>query len=395
MYDRFKNQYIFKLSNERTINFFYKENVGICASILNKRNMWTESILLVKDCHRGFSADIDKDDRIHILYQDSKGNLSTILYSDSERKIKPLLGSKSITAYDKKLTALSTADSTYYFYVLEHNGSKLLSYQNTLPDFTFSQPKVIDYCIDIKLPYCAFADSSGSVMVFYFCADSRHKCPGLKIIDGEKGTISDFMPISNFSEDVSILGGFCDSAGTCHFLWDRKKQGKYELCYSYKAPGSETFEAEQVIVVSAFPHTNSSIIEKDSTIICYWTTDSTIYFSTSTNGKHFSEPEKYTLFDGKQFYCMTFKSNSCDRDSNLIGYSVPGNFSNGYRLAFSEAVQIKMPLEKTPTKPTDHESSAISTERLEYNSESNKELSDRISDLEKKSDILNLNSKKQ
>jgi len=394
MYDRFKNQYIFKRSNERTINFFYKENTGICASVLNKRNMWTESTILIKDCYRGFSADIDKNDNIHILYQDFKGNLSTVRYSDSEFKIKPLLSSKSITAYDKKLTALSIYDRTYFFYVLEHNGNKLLSYQNYLLDSTFSQPKVIDYCLDSKIPYFTFADSIGSVMVFYFSADSRHKCPGLKIINGEKGSISDFIPVSNLFEDASILGGVCDSTGTCHFIWDRKKEGKYELCYVSRALGSETFTAEQIIEVSTNPHTNSSIIEKDSVIICYWTTDNTIFFSTSSDSKVFSEPKKYILFDGKPFYCITFKSNSADRDSNINCFSVPANFTNGYRLAFSDISQIKMPSVKTTNKPIENASSSISIESLEGYNENNKNLNNKINDLEKKVGQIELELKK-
>lgn len=342
MYDRFKNQYIIRLSGGKVINFYYKENIGLCATILNKRNMWTESTVLAKDCQRSFSADIDNGDIVHILYQDSKSNLSEILYSDSGQIVKPLLRSIDEGQVDRNPTTISTDSGHYFIYTTDNDGSKLLTYQTRQPDSTFSQPKIIDYIINSKLSYCAFPDSDGNIIIFYQCADSQNKAIGIKKINASREDACDFIALSASTEDSFILGGFCDSSGICHLIWDTKIENKYELHYGSVLPEKKVLENEQIINISDISHANSSIIENDSTILCYWCWENSIYYSVASQDISFSTPEKYGLFDGKQYYCITYKSNYSDRLSKINGYFLPGNFVNGYSLGFTET-PVKMP----------------------------------------------------
>lgn len=336
MYDRFKNQFIFKMSNGKIINYYFKENSGICASSINRRNLWSDSAILARDSTKGFSADLDKNDKISLLYQDTKGNLYIVRYLNTQYKTYKLLNSKNITAYDKHLKILSFNNSTFYLYVIEHNGNKLLSYQSSNRDLIFGNPKVIDYCSDSLLPHTAFLDSNGMVVVFYICEDTKHRSLGIKSINCENDSVGEFIAVSEYSVEALILGGFCDSDGNYFLLWERKKDEKYELCYSCKFKDSEKFEPEKVIDISIQSHVNASIIEKNNYVVCYWVMSNTIYCSISRDKKHFSTPEIYNQFDGKQFYCVSYKENSSGRVLNNSGETLPVNFSNGIHFAFSD-----------------------------------------------------------
>ena len=379
MYDRFKNQYIFKLSNGKTINYYFKENTGICASSINRRNLWSDSVILAKDSFRGFSADIDNNDKINILYQDTKGNLYAIRYSNTQYKTYKLLTSKNVTTYDKQLKIISPNDTIFCLYVVEHNGNKLLSYQSSNRDLIFSNPKVIDICSESLLPYTAFLDSKGMIVVFYFCEDTKRRNPGIRTINCENDSVGDFIAVSDYSAGALILGGFCDLEGNYNLLWERKKEDNYELCYSCKFKDKEKFETEKIINTSVLSHVNASIIEKNNVLICYWVMSETVYYSVTLDKKHFSNPEIYKQLEGRQYHCITYKENASGRLSGNNPETLPVNFSNGIRLAFSD-INLDRSLENNQSILQAYNS----RERLDQIDSKYKTLSEKIDTLEKK-----------
>jgi hypothetical protein len=379
MYDRFKNQFIFKMTNGKVINYYFKENSGICASSINRRNLWSDSVILAKDSIRGFSADIDKNDKISLLYQDSIGNLYVVRYANSQYKTFKLLNSKSVTTYDKHMKIMSFNDTIFCLYIVEHNGNNLLSFQSSNRDFIFANPKVIDYCSDSLLPHASFFDSNGMMVVFYLCGDTKRKNPGIKLINCENDSVSEFIPVSDYSSDALILSGFCDTEGNYILLWERKKEEKYELCYSIKLKNSEKFETEKVIDVSSFSHVNASIIEKNNSLLCYWVISNAIYYSTSSDKKNFGSTEIYRQFEGKQYYCITYKENYPGRLQRVSGETLPVNFSNGLHFAFSDLDMDNLPENRSSTYQDYN-----SKERYDEYDVRLKAISDRFETLEKK-----------
>lgn len=379
MYDRFKNQYIFKMANGKIINYFFKENTGICTSSINRRNLWSDSTVLARDSTRGFSADIDKNDRINLVYQDTKGNLFVMRFVNTQYKIFKLLNSKNITTYDKHLKLINFSESIFCLYVVEHNGNKLLSFQSSNKDLIFSNPKVIDYCEDSALPFTAFLDPNGMLVVFYYSKDSKRGTLGIKIINCENDSVGEFISVSDYSSDALILGGFSDTEGNYHLLWERKTEENYELCYSCKARGSDKFETERVIDISASSHINASLIERNNSLICYWVVSNTVFFSASFDKARFSTPEIYTQFEGKQFYCITYKDNTQGRLNRSIEETLPVNFTNGLHFAFSDLKLDNSPENRSNTI----QSFSIKDRSSEYDSKL-KGMNDRIEVLEKR-----------
>lgn len=222
MFEHNKKQYIFKLSNGRTVNIFYKENSGIYISALNKRNLWTEAAPLVKDAMPGFSADMDKKDNIYIAFQDRHGNIVRGSYSGDNWNVKTVLNSKNPSSYDKYLHTLCIEDRVFYFYVLEYSGNKLLSYQVQSNNGNLSTPKVIDYVSSgTTIPFTVIHKPQNELYIFYKSNDKKNPLLGFKSYSFDKDQWGDFKSISNETEEGNIIATISDSDGNLHLLWQK------------------------------------------------------------------------------------------------------------------------------------------------------------------------------
>lgn len=385
LYDKGRKQYILKLSNGKTYNIFYKEGVGLQASILNKRNLWVDSTLLIKDANPDFSAVIGPEDTIYILYQDKHGNIVRSSYKNGDVITKPVLNSKNPTTYNKHLEVLCVNNEVYYFYVLEYSGNKLLSYQVQNSSGVVSTPKVIDYVKDCEMPYKAFQDSDNEIYAVYKGNDLKKPQIGWKKYIREKDQWSEFKSIMEDSADRELISVAADSNQGIQLLYQRKSPQKYELIHSRKEANASQWEETGIITAGPYSFHNASLLLLNHILVCHWLKDNSIYYSTcSINGGPWSKPEKYDFYSGKPSYCMLYQSNVPEEHRNTFAAEVPGNFMGGYKLAFIQDTELKA------SAPSMDEVRTLFTDTLKSLSKNMEEVKQAIAEINSKLDDLDI-----
>ena len=142
MYNQDKKQFIFKLSNSESWNFFVDAKNNLCYSRLNKRKTWEKPNLIKKQVYPSFYADIDKKDTFHIIFQNLDGDIFYTFINSKTSKTIPILKSKNSLVYDKYLHLIPSSDSVHFFYVLHYKNSMILSHQ-IFKNATLSNPQIL------------------------------------------------------------------------------------------------------------------------------------------------------------------------------------------------------------------------------------------------------------
>lgn len=339
MYSSDKKQFIFRQSSGKTLNLYYDNRLGICLSLLTKRNIWTEPVSLQKNAHRCFFADIDSEDKIHIVFQDNQGNIFYSCMENESVSTMPILSSKTNSAYDKHFFLIPLKNCIHVFYVLQHSGSYLLSHQVLEGDKVLT-PRVIDYVTNSECPYSVILDKSNNLFVFYQSSDGRYLQLGCKKYNSAQDFWGDFTAITRFDGDSEYPRTVMDKDGIIHICYQRYAQKQYELIYQQKIPDRNIWTSEYVIHTSAYPFKDSSILCLEGFITVYWVRDNTIYYSSSKDsGNNWSRPARYNFPAGRQLMCFQFKSNVPYESTKIAVKEIPGAFINGIKFAFFEQFQ--------------------------------------------------------
>ncbi|MCX7923707.1 MAG: FHA domain-containing protein [Clostridia bacterium] len=334
MYNPDNRQYIFRESSGKVWNFFYDEKYGICYSILSKRNTWSEPVCIQKNTYPCFFVDVDYEDCFHILFQDKQGNVFYSFLSSSGIKTVPVLNSKSPSAYNKHLFLVPFKNYAQIFFVVEHNNSMILA-QQTLINGLISTPKVIDYVIGNKHPYTVASDKSGNIYVFYQSSDGKNLQIGYKKFISAQKYWGEFTPITRFPVSSEFPRAITDSKDVMHICYHRRMGKQYELIYQQKIPDKNLWSNESIIHTSSFPFTSFSVLYCNQNIIVFWIREDIVYYSSSSdNGSTWSRPSRYSFTSGKQLVCLRYKTNSPYEAGKIASSDVPGNFINGFNLAF-------------------------------------------------------------
>lgn len=332
MYNSDDIQYILKQSSGKIWNFYYDDKLGLCYSLLTRRNTWTEPASLQKQVFKNFFADIDREDNFHILFQDNKGNIFYSLLTEKNVKTSPILNSKSPTAYNKFLHLIPFKNEVHFFYVLHHGNSSILAHQ-TLNGGAVGAPKVIDYVPDSICPYSVAADKSNNIYVFYQASDGKHMQVGYKKYNSSQKHWAEFTPVTRYAGDCEFPRVITDSNDIIHICYQRRAPKQYELVYQQKIPDKNIWTNEQIIHSSSYPFENAVVICLNDAVIVYWVRNDVIYYSASDNqGAEWSKPARYNFPSGRQLMHLYYKSNS-DHEKAAIR-DVPGSFINGFKMAF-------------------------------------------------------------
>lgn len=334
MYSSDKKQYIFVQSSGRILNLYYDSRLGLCLSVLTKRSTWTEPIPVQKNAYNYFFADIDTEDRIHIIFQDRQGNISYSCINNNSVSTIPILNSKSVSSYNKHFFLIPFKNNIHLFYVLRHDGSNLLAHQ-VLEGSKAGSPRVIDYVAEGDFPYCAILDKSNSMYVFYQSFDGKYLQLGCKKYNFSQNFWGDFSAITRFDGNSEYPRAITDKDGVIHICYQRCFEKQLELVYQQKIPDRSLWTSEVVIHTSAYNFRDSSILCMDDSIIIYWVRDDIIYYSSSKDsGITWSKPSKYNFIAGRQLMCMQYSSNSLYDNAKTSIKEIPGAFINGIKLAF-------------------------------------------------------------
>lgn len=334
MYNANSRQYIFRQSTDVLWNFYYDDKQGLCYSTLTKRNNWTNPVSLHKNANRYFFADMDQDDRFHLLFQDTQGNVNYSYLDGESIKTVPVLNSKTPSVYNKHLYLIPFRNNVLLFYVLQHESSFMLAYQ-TINDGKINNPKVIDYVTDSSCPYSVVCDKASSVYIFYQSSDGRYLQLGYKKYNIAQKFWSEFTPVTKYAGNCEYPKTIMDSNNIIHLCYQRKLQKQFEMVYQQKMPDKNLWTNEIVIHSSVHSFENSSILWLNDSIIIYWVRDDIIYYNTgSQSGNDWSKPAKYNSSSGRQVLCMSYRTNNIYESEKLAVRDIPGSFVGGLKLLF-------------------------------------------------------------
>lgn len=388
MYDINRKHYIIKQSSGKVLNIFHKENSGIFLSTLNNKNLWTDAVLLMKDALPDFSACIDTSDNIHILCQDNHGNIMHMFSTGSSWDTKPVLNSRNPSPYDTHPEILCVDNTIYFFFIVEYSGKKILAFQGQNSLKAVSSPRVIDYIERDNTSYNVLKDMDNDLYIFYRFSNRKYNQIGYKSYISSKDRWREFQPITRYTGDSEVLSTAVDHKNNLHACWQKVSPKNYELMYSRKHCNSEKWDMEKTLSVSSDSFSSCSFISLEDRIIAYWIkNDDIVYCISENNGDTWSKPETYQFSSTRPLCCINYKTNVPDEYRYTYFNELPGNISDGYKLAFiNESVSGP---ENTDTN--DFHTMIVNT--LDVLSRNVGEIKQSIKDLSEKFEVLNAKQK--
>ena len=357
MYDYGKAHHILKTSSGKVYNIFYRDGFGILSSVLGRRNTWLTPAVVTKDCYPGFSACIDKDDRLHIVLQDKNGNLKHALYENEAWNLFSLLNSKNPSAYEKHPQAAAAGRNLLFFYVLKHAGRNLLSYQTEKYGEAPSPPKAIDYIEVDGIPFRVTVDRN-EVYVFYRKSDGSKNPMGIRKFNLQEESWNEFKPVGWEAGDTEFLTAEAGTDGTVHAIGRRKQADGYRMVHVLKKRGKESWEEEKTVALSPEPFTGCGHIAAGTSLLVFWLKEGAVWYSISENGGVFSKAEKYAAGDSKNIFCFRYQSNAAEEPAGLRFSELPGTYTDGYRLGFHDLPLVKQASSRDSKDPSPRESAA-------------------------------------
>lgn len=337
MYNASSRQHILVQSAGTIWNFFHDEKLGLCYSTLTKRNNWTNPVSLYKNAFKTFYVDIDREDRFHLLFQDTQGNIMYSLLDSDSFNTAPVLNSKVPAVYDKHLCLIPFKNNIHFFYVLQREDSPFLAYQ-VLCDGKIGNPKVIDYVTNSAVPYSLVCDKSSNVYVLYQSSDGKYLQLGYKKYSPSQKFWSEFTPVTKFLGNCESPKLVADSKDILHLCYQRQNQRQYELVYQQKVPEKNLWTNEVIVHTSAHPFDNSSILCINDDVIIYWVREDAIFYNTgSQSGNVWSKPSHYSFTAGRQLVCLHYATNNIYEADRIAVHDIPGCFIGGLKMAFYQS----------------------------------------------------------
>lgn len=334
MFNSSNRQFVLKQSSGKLWNFFYDEKRGLQYTTLTKRNTWVEPVTIHKSIFPQFCAEIDENDRFHILFQDNKGNIAYSILYEGYLKTFPVLNSKTPSTYDKYLNIIPLKNTLHFFYVLQYKDSYILAHQ-TLQDGRIEQPKVVDYVTKTACPYSVVYDSLGTIYAFFQAAEGEDYQIGYKRLPLGQTRWSEFNPVTNYKGGCQLPRALIDRQNIIHLCYQRITPSQYELVYRQKVPDKNIWTNETAIYSSSYSFDEASLLYSMGSVIIYWVKDDYIYYSLSKDGGSvWSRAARYNFPVGKQLMCLAYSTNDMYEKDRLIARDIPGSFINGLTFAF-------------------------------------------------------------
>lgn len=318
MFDKNNSQFLFKLSNDDTWNFFIDNDKNLCYSSLNKKNRWNKPSVIKMNVYPSFFADMDTKDSFHLIYQNLQGDIFYSLVNLKSIKTIQILKAKTPSVYNKHLHLIPLKDSIHFFYILHYKNSFILSHQ-ILKNAALSNPQIIASSSKNLYPYSVFVDSFGNISLYYCFFDGKFFQLGYKIYSPFESMWTKFSQVTNSNADVCLLDALMDHNNITHILYKEKSLDTYYYANSnpstFRCPSLDTSSANLVIF--------------KNTILIFWMKKNTIMFIKSkNNGISWSDVSEYNMHG--EMFSVKFKSNN---KNTIFSNNIPATFMNGYTLA--------------------------------------------------------------
>ena len=329
MYNQNKQQFIFKLSNSASWNFFVDDKNNLCYSCLNAKKEWSKPTIIRKQTYPSFYSDIDKKDNFHILFQDLNGNIFYTFINANNRKTIQILKSKTTSCYNKYLRLVPLSDSIHFFYVLQHKNSSILSHQ-ILKNATLSSPQILASSTRNIYPYSVFSNSLENISLFYNFFDGEYFQLGYKTYSPFEGLWKKFSQITSSNSNIYLGDAFIDSNNISHVVYQEKTSNNTHKLYYISIPNNNF--KKNFIHEQQHQFSNINLVYIKNSLIVFWVDNNNIYFTKSNdNISEWAKVAKY--LPDNEIFSVKFKSNLSKDNSFFVSNSIPATFYNGYTLS--------------------------------------------------------------
>lgn len=344
MFDVNNKQYILNLSTGRKAYFYYTKGLGIFLRWQSEDGKWQEPILAVKNGLEGFSACLDKDNGIHVLYQDSGDNIIYMKYSEGTWNRKAVLRSKNQDAGNNQLHIACCKNGVYAFYIFNYIGKKYLNFQDLKYSDSPVRPITIDQVCDFP-SYKVLFNNSGGMSIFYRALRDGKKVAGFKTYETGSSKWSSFQPFPSPNSDLPVLCAATGLSDTIHLCLQRNDGEKYCLIHCKYTPGSNNWE-NIVLAESQETFYNLEIYINEDCIRVFWANKTGITCRTShDNGNSWDMEQKLDGFDDKHISCFSYIQNAGGNECDVRPSVIPGSFKDILKLAFLNTPSDKATVE--------------------------------------------------
>jgi len=282
---------------------------------------------------------MDMEDRFHILFQDSQGNMNYSYLDGDSLKTVPVLNSKTPSSYNKHFFLLPLKNNIHFFYILQHESSYILAYQ-VLSDGKITNPKVVDYVSNSVCPASFVCDRASNIYAFYQSSDGKYLQLGYKKYNTGQKFWSEFTPVTKYSGTCEHPRTIIDNNGIIHLCYQRITPRLYEMVYQQKITDKNLWTDEVIVHSSVHPFENASILWLNDNIIVYWVREDNIYYNAGEqSGNVWNKPLKLNFSAGRQLVCISYRTNNVYESARLAVNNIPGSFVGGLKLAFHQQSQ--------------------------------------------------------
>lgn len=372
MFNLKERQFIFKQSSSKIWNFFYDSNHRLCCCSLGRRNIWSEPILIVKEPIVEFSVDMDDSDIFHIVYQNNLGSILYLIFDSKSvernfQKAITLLESRKREASEKYIKIIASKTSLHLFFVIEHEGNKVLSHQ-LIRDGIPATPSVINYIsTSLEVPYLC-VDSTNSFYIFYIKKDKSQSIFYNKYFPSSNSWGENFQVSGTADCNYFLLAKCKDNI--LHLIFTNpintqlpsnssnvdnsnpqsvSSNQSFKLQYTQKPDDRVEWSSLSDICTFSSNERAGILISEAKPLIFICGNDGIYGFTTDNNGINWSKQTKYPFNYGKHVMCVSYKSNLQSETNYYSGQFLPVAFVNGIKLAFYK----EPPVVKTTAAPTD------------------------------------------
>ena len=333
MFDVNNKQYILNLSTGRKVYFYYSQGSGILMRWQSEDGKWQEPVPVAKNGLGGFSACLDKDNGIHVLYQDFNGNIIYMNYSGGAWNRKPVLRNSDQNIEGKQLNIACYENGIYAFYIVKYIEKKYLAFQY-LKDFDSSVvPKTIDQVCNFPL-YRVLFDNTGGLSIFYTALKDGKKISGFRNFNTGTLKWSSFQPLPSPLSDLTTICAAAGESGAIHIILQRNEGKKYHLVH-YKAIPGDNNGKSMTLAESDETFYNTEIYIDEDCIRVFGANKTGISCRTSHDGgNNWDMEQKLDGFDEKHISCFSYIQNAGGNMCEVRSSVIPGSFMDTPKLAF-------------------------------------------------------------
>ena len=333
MFDVNNKQYIFNLSTGRKAYLYYSQGSGILMRWHSEDGKWQEPVPAARNGMEGFGACLDKDNGIHLIYQDFNGNIIYMNYSGGAWCRKPILRSRNQDAVDKQQLHIACCENGLYaFYILEYIGKKYLIFQDLKDSDSPVTPKTIDQVCGFP-SYRVLSDNTGSVSIFYRTLKDGKKISGFRTYENGSLKWSSFQPLPSPLSDLTTICAAAGLSGGVHLCLQRNEEKKYSLLHCKVIPGANNWES-MTLAESDETFCNTEIYTEEDCTRIFWANKKGISCRTSHDGgNNWDMEQKLDGFD-EHISCFSYIQNTGGKMREVRSSVIPGSFKDTPKLAF-------------------------------------------------------------